>query len=89
MMKWLGVVSMVCFAACYVPQLARTFRTRSVEGMSTAYWTIVTLGYVSGVLYVLPLNDPLVTLTYAIGLVCATAMLGACITFRRRSQNEK
>ena len=82
-MKWLGVVSMICFTASYVPQLARTYRTRNVEGLSAAYWVIVIIGYASGLLYVAPLRDPLLLLTYGLGAACAVAMLIGCLAFRR------
>ena len=82
-MKWLGVVSMICFTASYFPQLARTYRTRNVEGLSTAYWVIVIIGYASGLLYVAPLRDPLLLLTYSLGDACAGAMLIGCLVFRR------
>ena len=82
-MKWLGIVSMVCFTLSYAPQLSQTYRTRNVEGISTAYWVIVIIGYVSGLLYIAPLRDPLLLLTYSLGGACAVAMLVSCLVFRR------
>jgi uncharacterized protein with PQ loop repeat len=82
-MNWLGVVSMVCFTAGYLPQLARTYRTRNVEGLSTSYWAIVVTGYVTGWFYILPLNDAWLFLTYTAGLMCALAMLIGCLVFRK------
>ena len=81
-MKWLGIVSMICFTASYFPQLARTYRTRNVEGLSTMYWIIVIIGYVTGLFYVAPLRDPLLLLTYSLGCACAVAMLVGCVIFR-------
>ena len=83
-MKWLGVASMACFTVSYLPQLIRTYRTRNVQGLSTSYWTIVVLGYATGIPYVLPRQDTLVTMTYVIGGACATAMLAGCLLFRGR-----
>lgn len=83
-MKWLGLISTVCFTVSYLPQLIRTYRTRTVEGLSTAYWSIVVAGYITGWFYVLPMRDPFLLVTYTAGLVCAAAMLSACLVFRRR-----
>ena len=81
--KWVGIVSAVCFIACYVPQLTRTYRTRNVDGISTLCWIIIVTGYASGLFYIAPLKDPLLTATYGIGGACAVAMLAACLLFRK------
>ena len=85
-MSWLGLISTVCFTVSYLPQLIRTYRTRTVEGVSTAYWTIVVAGYITGCGYVLPLRDPFLTVTYTVGLICAVAMLTGCVLFRGTSR---
>jgi len=82
-MAWLGMVSTVCFTVCYLPQLVRTYRSRNVQGLSPLYWTIVVLGYVSGVFYIVPLHDRWLLATYGIGLLCALAMWIACLVFRK------
>lgn len=87
-MEWLGVVSMVCFTACYLPQLARTFKTRNVEGVSTVYWLIVVLGYVTGLVYIQPLGDWVLLVTYSVGFACALAMVLGCFAFRTPSRSE-
>lgn len=81
---WLGVISSVCFTVGYLPQLIRTYGSRDVRGVSTAYWGIVVAGYVSGLLYVLPRHDPWLLVTYGVGLACALAMLLGCLVFRAR-----
>jgi MtN3 and saliva related transmembrane protein len=86
MTAWLGLISTVCFTISYLPQLIRTYRTRTVEGVSTAYWIIVVAGYVTGCFYVLPMRDLFLTVTYVAGLVSAGAMLAGCLLFRRRGQ---
>jgi uncharacterized protein with PQ loop repeat len=82
-MNWLGVVSAVCFSVSYLPQLVKTYRSRTVEGVSTAYWAIVVAGYVSGWVYILPFRDLWLLMTYTIGMGCAVAMLAACVVFRK------
>jgi len=52
--------------------------------VSTGYWLIVVMGYVTGLVYILPFEDRLLFLTYSVGLTCALAMLGGCVAFRRR-----
>jgi lipid-A-disaccharide synthase-like uncharacterized protein len=83
-MKWLGLISAVCFTVSYLPQLIQTYRTRNVDGVSTLYWVIVVAGYVTGWFYVIPKGDPFLTVTYTAGLMCAAAMLAGCLLFRRR-----
>ena len=84
MSKWLGLTSTVCFTVSYLPQLLRTYRTRNVDGVSTAYWAIVVAGYVAGWGYILPFRDSFLLLTYGLGLLCAAAMLVGCLFFRAR-----
>ena len=83
-LAWLGAVSAVCFTASYLPQLLRTYRSRNVEGISTVYWVILILGYVTGFFYILPLHDLILFVTYGLGLACAAAMLIGCLLFRVR-----
>ena len=81
--EWLGCISTACFTVSYLPQLVRTYRTRTVEGISPAYWTIVVVGYVTGLGYILPMQDRFLTLTYGVGFICALAMWVGCLRFRR------
>lgn len=83
-MPWLGFVSLVCFTVCYIPQLLRTYRTRDVTGVSVLYWTILVIGYASGLFYDRVREDRLLWLTYAAGLCCCAAMGMACWLFRKR-----
>ncbi len=89
MTKWLGMVSAVCFAVCYLPQLIRTYRSRNVDGVSTVYWTIVVAGYVTGWFYIVPFHDRWLYVTYGVGFVCAAAMLAACLLFRDRPHRRR
>lgn len=81
--EWLGLISTACFTLSYLPQLIRTYRTRTVDGISLTYWTILVTGYVTGLGYILPMHNRLLTVTYGVGLVCALAMWIACVRFRR------
>jgi uncharacterized protein with PQ loop repeat len=81
---WLGAVSAACFTLSYLPQLLRTYRSRNVEGISTVYWVILILGYVTGFFYIWPLHDLILFVTYGLGFSCAVAMLIGCLLFRAR-----
>ena len=83
-LTWLGSVSAACFTLSYLPQLLRTYRGRNVEGVSTVYWVILILGYVTGFCYILPLRDLILFVTYGLGLACAVAMLVGCLLFRAK-----
>ena len=83
MTAWLGILSMVCFTLSYVPQLMKTYGTRNVQGISTAYWVMIVTGYLAGWFYVLPLQDLLLFLTYSVGFGCAVTMLVGCLVFRK------
>lgn len=81
--EWLGLISTACFTASYLPQLIRTYRTRTVEGLSLAYWSILLTGYVTGLGYIAPMHNRLLNFTYGAGLLCALGMWIACVRFRR------
>lgn len=85
-MSLLGLISTVCFSVSYLPQLIKTYRTRTTEGVSTTYWLIVVIGYVTGWFYILPKNDIFLFVTYTAGLICAVAMLVGCAIFRKAGE---
>ncbi len=77
----MGVISMVLFISCFIPQIIRILQTKNVSGISIRYWVILVTGYVTGMLYVIPLKAPILITTYSIGLVLACYTLYLVIKY--------
>jgi len=80
----LGIVSAILFSICFLPQIARTYRTKNVEGLSPSLLILVFVGYLTGLGYVLKLRDNIMIVTYGIGLILSGIVLAGYFRFRRR-----
>ena len=83
-MHILGVISMVLFSFAYVPQIIAILRTKNVSGISLWLWIMVVSGYVTGLVYVIHLKDPIVVATYFVGLFLAAITTCLVIYYRRK-----
>jgi uncharacterized protein with PQ loop repeat len=75
---------MVFFMSCYIPQIVRTLRTKDVAGISIWLLIMVVGGYITGLIYVIWLVEPILILTYSVGLVVATSTMGLILYFKRK-----
>jgi uncharacterized protein with PQ loop repeat len=70
--------------SCYIPQIVRTLRTKDVAGISIWLLIMVVGGYITGLIYVIWLVEPILILTYSVGLVVATSTMGLILYYKRK-----
>ena len=86
-MKILGLISMVLFSSCYIPQIVTLLRDKTAAGISLLQWMMVVTGYVTGLIYVISLEAPVLVLTYLIGLVLSSTILILVIYYKAKEKN--
>ena len=74
-MRLFGIVSMLLFTLCFVPQIIAILKTKNVSGISLWLWIMVVIGYVTGLFYVMSLKAPILIATYSIGLILSLSTL--------------
>jgi len=85
MMHTLGVISMVLFTSCFIPQIIAILKTGNVSGISVWLWIMVVLGYITGLFYVIWREEPILAISYAIGLILALLTLALVLYCRRKN----
>jgi len=82
-MKILGIISMLLFAFCFIPQIVSIVRTKNVSGISLWLWIMVVTGYAAGLIYATDLKDLIVIATYWIGFILSSLTLGLVVYYKR------
>lgn len=83
-MDKLGMVSMLLFTFCFIPQIVKILRTKEVVGISIWLWLMVVAGYIFGLLYVVTLKNIILVATYTIGLILSLLTTTLVIFYRRK-----
>ena len=81
-MEIFGIISMCLFVFCFVPQIILTFKSKNVSGVSPGLWTMVVLGYFTGLIYTASLKDVVLITTYLLGLILSSVVLFGYYRFR-------
>ena len=72
------------FTSCYIPQIAKSFRTKSVEDLSLPMWVICVAGYTCGLIYFLVNWRLSMICNYAPGLIANLIMVCLYFKYRRK-----
>ena len=70
-----GWSTTILFAACYMPQLWKTFKTKSVGDVSFGQWIIQQVGYGTGIYFACSLQEPILIVGYTWGFICTLLYL--------------
>ena len=81
-MKILGIISMILFTSCYIPQIIAILKTKDVRGISLGLWVMLIAGYVTGLCFVISLKDYILVSTYSVGLVLALWAFGLIVYYK-------
>ncbi|MFH1914787.1 MAG: SemiSWEET transporter [Pseudomonadota bacterium] len=79
----IGIVAGCCTTASFVPQVVRTWRTRSVADISLRMYLLLCLGVSLWLVYGALIGSPAVLLANAATLVLAAAILVMKLVFGR------
>ncbi|MFC1666539.1 lipid-A-disaccharide synthase N-terminal domain-containing protein [Candidatus Omnitrophota bacterium] len=77
-----GVISVVLFTFCFVPQIISIIKTKNVSGLSVGLWIMVVAGHGTGLVYVMLLKDLILISSYSIGFISSLLIL--LLIFRYR-----
>ena len=76
-----GVISIILFAVCFVPQIVKIIRTKEVQGISVIMWWAVVIAHLTGLFYVVSLRGVILIISYGTGLVLSLSTLGLVIFY--------
>jgi len=74
-MELLGWITTLTFSMCYLPQLYRSWKRKSVGDVSVWSWIIQTFGYSIGLRYGIWLKQGPLIFGYIEGLLCSIVFL--------------
>lgn len=80
----LGFVAGACTTAAFVPQVLKTWRTRSAEDVSLATFAIFAVGVLLWLVYGFYIDSLPIVIANGITLMLAGAMVVFTLRFRRR-----
>ena len=80
-MEIIGIIAGCCTTACFVPQVVRTWRTRSVDDISRKMYALLCVGVILWLVYGVLVNSLSVILANAVTLMLAAAVLLMKIRF--------
>ncbi len=73
--QFLGWTATILFTACYIPQMVKTYRTKTVDGLSFRLLFISFIANIVALSYAMLIRQPPLLIKYALALV----FLGGCI----------
>lgn len=71
----LGWLATFLFTACFVPQMIRTWRSKTVDGLSFFFLLLQLLGNLVAIAYALMIGQSPLVAKYAMALGCLTVCL--------------
>lgn len=75
MIQLLGLVSAICFAISYVPQICKTQKRKKVDDLSLWLWLLNFAAYSCGLAYGIGIKEWPLIINYTNGLVCGGIIL--------------
>jgi MtN3 and saliva related transmembrane protein len=88
-MEALGFVAGALTTACWLPQVARTIRTRSTADISWIYLVALTVGIAAWLVYGVGRRDPVIVVANAATLGLVSGLSGLKLTLARGGRSGK
>jgi uncharacterized protein with PQ loop repeat len=79
-----GWTATVLFGLCYIPQILKTFRLKSVGDVSLWQWVVQLIGYACGLIFALCLKNCILIFGYSWGLFCTIIFLILYFKYREK-----
>ncbi|MSU73611.1 PQ-loop repeat-containing protein [Candidatus Kaiserbacteria bacterium] len=83
----LGWLATFLFTVCYIPQIIKTFKTKSVEGLSFALLFIQFVANIVALWYATLINQPPLIIKYVLGILFLIICMGVYIHVLRSSRS--
>ncbi len=88
-MEIIGIIAGCCTTASFVPQVVRTWKTRSVDDISLKMYLLLCTGVVLWLVYGMLVGSLSVVLANAVTLILAAAVLIMKIKFDKSSDSSE
>lgn len=85
----LGWVATFLFTICYIPQIVKTLRTKTVEGVSLMLFVIQFIANMVALTYATLIQQAPLQFKYVLALVFLAICIGAYIQVLRHSRSKK
>ncbi len=85
-MEWIGYIAGFCTTIAFLPQVIRTYKTRSAKDISLGMYLVFCFGVIMWLFYGFSIHSRAIILANSATIVLAGAMLIMKIIFDRREK---
>ena len=78
---WIGYVGMILIQSSYFPQIAKTYSTKNVTGLSIQFLLMVFVGIICFEIYAVKMKDKVYMLSNAIGICTSGSLIIGWLLF--------
>jgi MtN3 and saliva related transmembrane protein len=87
-MEWMGYIAGFCTTIAFLPQVIRTYKTRSAKDISLGMYLVFCFGVIMWLLYGFSIHAMAIVWANSATIILAGSMLLMKIIFDRREKNE-
>ena len=84
----LGWTATILFTICYVPQIMKTYKTRTVEGLSFLLLFVSFIANIIALCYAFLINQPPLQIKYVLALIFLGVTIGLYLNVYFRQKRE-
>jgi uncharacterized protein with PQ loop repeat len=82
--EFFGILMMLSFMFCYVPQIVKIYNNKSSEGVSLTLIIMCIIGYISGMIYMFLTSFGLWWfMNYSVGLIMCSILIYAWFKYKK------
>lgn len=81
-MRLFGLISVLLFTFCFIPQIFCILKTKNVAGLSLWLWIMIVGGHICGLIYVIDIRDLILIASYSFGFIMSLLTLILIIYYR-------
>jgi len=89
MTQLLGWIATFLFTICYVPQIIKTTRMKTLDGVSIVMFLVQLIANVVALWYAILISQPPLIFKYALGIIFLSIVLWACFNVRYGNSSTK
>jgi len=83
-----GLLSVILFTFCFIPQIVSILKTKNVSGLSLWLWIMVVLGHLTALIYCIYIRDLILIVSYLMGLILSSLTLILVIYYGAKEELE-
>ena len=82
-LEFLLWITGACFSLCYIPQIIKSYKTKSVEDLSLSMWILCIIAYICGLIYFVVNWKLSMIFNYGPGIVANLLILYAYARYKK------